>query len=81
MTATGAAAWTFATRGRVDSSPVVTGGRVYVGSSDGHLYVLDLASGRKLWEFDAGAGITTSPAVAAGRLVIGSRDGRVYVFG
>ena len=25
-------------RGRVDSSPVVAGGRVYVGSSDGRLY-------------------------------------------
>ena len=39
---TGKADWTFATRARVDSSPVIAGGRVYVGSSDGRLYVLDL---------------------------------------
>ena len=44
---TGKAAWTFATRARVDSSPVVAGGRVYVGSSDGRLYVLDAAIGQE----------------------------------
>ena len=34
---TGKAAWTFATRARVDSSPVIVGGRIYVGSSYGRL--------------------------------------------
>ena len=33
------------TRARVDSSPAIAGGRVYVGSSDGKLYVLDAATG------------------------------------
>ncbi len=33
----------FTPRARVDSSPVVAGGRVYVGSNDGKLYVLDSA--------------------------------------
>ena len=50
---------------------MIAGGRVYVGSSDGKLYVLDLETGKKLSEFDAGSGITTSPAIAAGRVVIG----------
>jgi outer membrane protein assembly factor BamB len=80
-TATGKSAWTFATRARVDSSPVVADGRVYIGSSDGRLYVLDSATGKKLWEFDAGAGLTASPAVAAGKVVIGAQDGRIYAFG
>jgi outer membrane protein assembly factor BamB len=79
--ATGKAAWTFATRARVDSSPAVSGGRVYVGSHDGRLYVLDVATGKKHWEFDAGAGLSASPAIAGGRVVIGSQDGRVYCFG
>jgi outer membrane protein assembly factor BamB len=60
---------------------VIAGGRVYIGSSDGKLYVLDSESGKKLSEFDAGAGLTTSPAVASGRVVIGSQDGRLYVLG
>jgi outer membrane protein assembly factor BamB len=78
---TGKAAWTFATRARVDSSPAIVGGRVYIGSSDGKLYVLDAASGKKISEFDTGSGVTTSPAVANGRVVIGSQDGRLYVLG
>ena len=50
--ATGAARWTYATRARVDSSPAVAGERVYVGSSDGRLYVLELGSGAVLQEHD-----------------------------
>ena len=45
--ATGASRWTCATRARVDSSPAVAGERVYVGSSDGRLYVLELAKRRR----------------------------------
>jgi len=78
--ATGKAAWTFTTRGRVDSSPAVAARKVYVGSADGRLYVLDLATGRSLQEFDAGAPISASPAIAAGRLVVGTQDGRIYCF-
>jgi outer membrane protein assembly factor BamB len=77
----GASAWTFATRARVDSSPAVAGGRVYVGSADGRLYVLEAATGAKHWEFNAGSPITASPAIAAGRLVIGTTDGVLYCFG
>jgi outer membrane protein assembly factor BamB len=55
-------------------------GRVYVGSNDGNLYELDLATGRKAWEFTAGAPLLASPAVAGGVLVIGSEDGTLYCF-
>ena len=79
--ASGKSVWKFATRARVDSSPALAGGRVYVGSNDGKLYVLDAATGRKTWEFDAGDAITASPAIAAGRVVVGALDGRLYCFG
>jgi outer membrane protein assembly factor BamB len=78
---TGAAAWTFTTRARVESSPLVAGNRVFVGSNDGVLYELDLASGRKVWEFAAGAPLSASPAAVPGALVIGSQDGVLYCFG
>jgi outer membrane protein assembly factor BamB len=65
----------------VDSSPVIAAGRVYIGSGDGKLYVLDAQTGKKLSEFDAGAGISASPAVAGGKVVIGAQDGRLYVLG
>jgi outer membrane protein assembly factor BamB len=73
--------WQFATRGRVDSSPVVVGERVYLGSADGRLYGLELATGKKLWEYEAGGSFVASPAVAAGKLVIANQDGTVYCFG
>src|SRR4029079_10125633 len=43
--ATGKELWSFTTRARIESSPLIAGNRVYVGSNDGHFYVLDLASG------------------------------------
>jgi len=81
ITTAGKAVWTFATRARVESSPAIAGGRVYVGSNDGMFYVLDLANGSKLWEFNAGGPLSASPAIANGRIVIGSQDGRLYCFG
>jgi outer membrane protein assembly factor BamB len=78
---TGKAAWTFATRARVESSPLVAGSRVFVGSNDGVLYELDLASGKKVWEYVAGAPLSASPAAAGGALVIGSQDGALFCFG
>jgi outer membrane protein assembly factor BamB len=79
--ATGKAAWTFATRARVDSSPLIADGKVCVASGDGRVYVLDLAHGAKLEEYDAGSPISASPALAEGRLVIGTQDGQVIAFG
>lgn len=81
LTLAGKAVWTFATRARVESSPAIASGRVFVGSNDGRFYVLGLNDGAKLWEFDAGAPLSASPAIANGRIVIGSQDGRLYCFG
>ena len=63
---TGKAAWTFATRARVDSSPVVAGGRVYVGSNDGKLYVLDAPAARACSSSRPAARCPRSPALASG---------------
>jgi outer membrane protein assembly factor BamB len=81
LSAAGKGVWTFATRARVESSPAISGGRVFVGSNDGRFYVLDLNTGAKLWEFNAGAPLSASPAIANARIVIGSQDGRLYCFG
>ena len=84
---TGKEVWSFATRGNVDSSPVIVGQRVFVGSLDGNLYALDLAAGKELARFDLGGGeavnkgVAGSPAVGEGCLVIGTNDGTVHCFG
>ena len=48
---TGALKWRFATGGPVRFAPAVYGGAAYVGSDDGRLYCLDLATGREKWVF------------------------------
>ena len=73
--------WTFAARGRVDSSPVVSGERVYVGSADGRIYGLSLKTGDLAWQYEAGGRISASPAVAQQRMVIGNENGTLYCFG
>ncbi|MBM4075306.1 MAG: serine/threonine protein kinase [Planctomycetes bacterium] len=75
--------WTFPTRAKVDSSPVIVGDRVFIGSNDGNLYELGLTDGKERWKHNAGKPISGAPAVGEGVLVVGSesRDGKVYCFG
>ena len=42
----GEALWTFAAGAKVDSSPVISGDRVWIGSSNGEILALDLRSGK-----------------------------------
>src|SRR6185503_12013412 len=42
-----ALAWTFEAGEEVQSTPAIAGGTVYVGSKDGRLYALDLATGKQ----------------------------------
>jgi outer membrane protein assembly factor BamB len=70
--------WKFQTAGRVISTPVVAGGVVYVGSTDGSLYAVDRATGTLRWKFDTRGPVNSSPAVAAGIVYVGSVDGNVY---
>jgi outer membrane protein assembly factor BamB len=61
------------------SSPAVAGGRVVFGSSDGHVYALDAATGRPVWTYDAKISVHSPPAVAGGRVFIGTWDTRLLV--
>jgi hypothetical protein len=70
--------WKFQTGGRVISSPVVSGGTVYVGSADGSLYAIDQRTGTQRWKFTTQGPVHSSPAVAGGLVYVGSLDGNVY---
>lgn len=60
------------------SSPTVTGGTVYIGSGDRHIYALDAATGALRWSFATGDVVHASPAVADGVVYIGSWDRNLY---
>jgi outer membrane protein assembly factor BamB len=77
----GKAVWTFPTLGEIDSSPVICGDKVIVGSEDGRVYMIRLSDGSEVWSYEIGQAVTSSPAVAGGMVVVGSDDGYVYAFG
>ena len=60
------------------SSPVLSGDKVYFGSSDERVYALDAASGKLAWSFKTGGVIHSSPALANGMLLVGAWDGVLY---
>src|SRR5438045_9169006 len=55
--------WKFKTAGPVKSSPAIEGDKVFVGSNDGLVYALNLATGVKVWESKTG-GPGESSAIA-----------------
>lgn len=81
--ATGKKVWVFPTKAKVNSSPVIVGDRVFVGSGDGNFYGLTLADGKEIFRHTDGRPFTASAAVGEGVLVIGSEssDGKLYCFG
>lgn len=71
-------AWRAPTDGDVISSPTIAGNVVFVGSGDGHLYALDLATGDRKWAYDAGSAVASSPAVGGGLAFAAARDGSIF---
>ena len=72
--------------GAIKGALAYAGGRLFVGSYDGHVYCLS-RSGEVVWRGSAqprlfgGSQFYSTPAVAYGRVYIGSTDGKVYAFG
>lgn len=70
--------WRFHTSAQVLSSPVVSAGVLYVGSSDHFLYALDATSGALKWKFQTNGRVTSSAAVSRGVVYFGSYDSYFY---
>jgi outer membrane protein assembly factor BamB len=64
--------WRFQTGAAIQSSPVVVGGAVYLGSMDGNVYAVDAATGTELWRFSTSDRVVSSPAIADGTVYGGS---------
>ena len=70
--------WQFSTGGSVVPTPTVSGGVVYAGSDDTHVYALDASTGELLWSFATGGAVRSSPTVSAGVVYAGSDDTHLY---
>lgn len=71
-------AWHVATPGALQSTPVVSGGCVYVATTTGLVLALDAGDGHQVWQHQiviatpgsTGGGIVGAPAVDHGRLIV-----------
>jgi outer membrane protein assembly factor BamB/tRNA A-37 threonylcarbamoyl transferase component Bud32 len=82
---TGKQLWATPLNARIDGSPSVANGVVYVTTtaqtdSDNHLYALDAGTGGILWFASLNGSSSSAPAVASGMVYVGSADGHLYAF-
>ena len=62
------------------SSAAITEDRIYVGSSNGNLHVLQREDGQSLHQLPVGDLVWTSPAVVDGHLYFGAHDGNIHAY-
>ena len=80
---TGVPVWIFSlpdpNNSSIWNSPAVDSGLVIFGSSNRHLYALDIETGREVWNFTAGEAVRESSACVLGTTVFfGSWDNKLY---
>jgi outer membrane protein assembly factor BamB len=82
--ADGSKGWRFQTTGQLKSTPIVSGGNVFVASMKGTalgnstVYAINEITGALVWKFNVSNHIKSTPAVANGLVYIGSEDGKLY---
>ncbi|HEV3255842.1 MAG TPA: PQQ-binding-like beta-propeller repeat protein [Gemmataceae bacterium] len=69
--------WKFRTKDAIEGTAAILGNSVYVGSMDGRLYALDLATGRQLWNYKAGP-FKGPVGVHGGAVYAGDLDGTFH---
>ena len=57
------------------ASPVIAGGKVFVGSPTHFIYALDRDSGNEVWRFEVGGQIAGGPVYSDGRIFFGQKGG------
>jgi outer membrane protein assembly factor BamB len=70
--------WEHQTKAGFAGPPTVSGSIVYVGTRDGRLYGIDVATGRPLWKYDTKEELGTRPAVAKGVVYVASLQDTVF---
>jgi outer membrane protein assembly factor BamB len=68
----------FGNHGQFYSTPSVAYSRVYLGSTDGHVYSFGEQSGQLRWSYRTGGFVYGSPALWHGRVYVGSYDHTFY---
>ena len=69
--------WRFRSK-PIESSPLLKGKRLFLGSWDGGVYAINAETGKRIWRFGADDQVNTSAAYWKGRIYIGSDGGTLY---
>jgi len=64
--------------GPLAGTPLLTGNRYLLASTDGKLWAVDAASGKMLAETDVGEPLATGPVLFGEQLLVGGHDGTLY---
>ena len=71
--------WTWEGGEQFESSPIIAGGVVYIGSGAGDLLAIDLSTGKTKWKYKAGSEIGEStPTIANGIVYVGDLKGVLH---
>ncbi|MEA3308404.1 MAG: PQQ-binding-like beta-propeller repeat protein [Chloroflexota bacterium] len=76
--ADGSLEWSFATRDRIWTTPLVVDETVYVASSDHHLYALKVSDGVEQWQLETKGALASSPVWAADHIWLGDFGDQLY---
>lgn len=74
------APYTLPSSATIESTPLCAGNRVYIGASDGYVYVADLKTGKLLSRFHTGAPVFADMAICNGMLYVVDFSGNVNAF-
>ncbi len=74
---TGAIRWSRDLPSPSESSPLIDGHRLYLGSTDGTVYALSTDNGSTQWIYRAAGAVKASPTLAYGNLYFGDYSGHV----
>ena len=69
---TGKVDWKRNLDAHLESSPLIVGKTLYIGTDSEQVLAIDTADGHKIWEYKAGAAIKASPSFHDGRIYVGN---------
>jgi outer membrane protein assembly factor BamB len=74
---TGRQKWRFESM-PIESSPLLRGKRLFVGSWDGNVYALNARNGKQIWSSAIGSKVNASPAYFNGRIYVADYTGTLH---
>jgi outer membrane protein assembly factor BamB len=75
---TGKVDWRRDLGAHLESSPLVVGKTLYIGTDSNQVLAIDRATGHVLWRFDAPAAIKSSPSYDNGRIYVGDYQSAMF---